>query len=292
MNILVLGGTGTVGAAVVRELLARHQTVRVLTRGDGRRVPAGVTPVQGDLLEPATVRSVFTGIDAVFLLNAVSTTEAHEGVMAVNGARLAGVRSLVYLSVQGPEGAPHLPHFASKIAVEAAVRASGVRHTILRPNNFFQNDYWFRDALLQFGVYPQPLGAAGVSRVDVRDIAEAAAEALLSEAHAGQVYNLVGPEAMTGEATAAAWGRALGRAVVYGGEDMDAWERQMAAMLPAWMVFDFRLMYEHFQRHGLKATPEDIARQTALIGHAPRAFDDFARETAAAWKGEGGAAQG
>lgn len=287
MNILVIGGTGTVGSAVVRELVERHQTVRVLTRGDGRTLPTGVTPVQGDLLDPATVRTVFKGIDGVFLLNAVSVTEAHEGLMALNGARLGGVSKVVYLSVHGPEEASHLPHFGAKVAVETALRASGMRHTILRPNNFYQNDYWYKDALLQYGVYPQPIGPVGTSRVDVRDIAEAAAVTLLGDSHDGEVYTLVGPEAMTGEATAAAWARALGRAVAYGGDDMDAWERQALAMLPAWMVFDFRLMYEHFQRHGLRATPQDIARQTTLLGHAPRGFDDFARETAQAWAGVG-----
>lgn len=284
MNILVIGGTGSVGSVVVKELLARHQTVRVLTRGEGRALPASVTPVRGDLLEPSTVRTVFTGIDAVFLLNPVSATEAHEGLMALNGARMAGVRKVVYLSVHRVEDASHLPHFGSKIAVEAALRASGLGYTILRPNNFYQNDYWYKDALLQHGVYPQPLGSVGTSRVDVRDIAEAAAIALTGDAHDGQVYDLVGPERCTGASTAAAWARALGRDVVYGGDDMDAWERQSLAFLPPWMVFDFRLMYEHFQKHGLLATAEDVARQTALLGHAPRGFDAFARETAAAWR--------
>lgn len=285
MNVLVLGGTGTVGSAVVRELLARHETVRVLTRGEGRQLPAGVTPVQGDLLEPATVRAAFTGADAVFLLNAVSTTEAHEGLMAVNGARMAGVKKVVYVSVHGVEGAPHLPHFGAKIAVETALRASGLRYTILRPNNFYQNDYFFKDVLLQHGVYPQPIGPAGISRVDVRDIAEAAAITLTSETGDGQFYNLVGPEVLTGDGTAAAWARALGRPIAYGGDEMDAWEQQMSGMLPAWMAFDFRLMYEHFRTHGLRATVEDVERQTALIGHPPRRFDDFAAETAKEWLG-------
>lgn len=284
MTILVTGGTGTVGSAVVKELLARGEQVRVLTRSEGKALPPGVTGVTGDLMDPAAVRRVFAGADAVFLLNAVSATEAHEGLMAVNGARLAGVPKIVYLSVQGPESAPHLPHFGSKIAVEAAIRASGMRYTILRPNNFFQNDYWFRDVLVQHGVYPQPIGETGTSRVDVRDIAEAAGIVLTRDGHDGQTYVLAGPEAMTGTGTAAAWSRALGRPVVYGGEDMDAWEAQMQAMLPAWMAFDFRLMYEHFQRRGLIATSEDLARQTALLGHAPRAFEAFARETAEAWK--------
>lgn len=50
------------------------------------------------------------------------------------------------------------------------------------------------------------------------------------------------------------------------------------------MVFDFRLMYAHFQKEGLKADREAIARQTRLLGHAPRAFEAFTAETAAMWK--------
>jgi hypothetical protein len=49
------------------------------------------------------------------------------------------------------------------------------------------------------------------------------------------------------------------------------------------MVFDFRLMYAFFQERGLRGTPEDVARVTALLGHAPRSFDEFAAETARAW---------
>ena len=72
-----------------------------------------------------------------------------------------------------------------------------ISFTILRANNFYQNDIWFKDALLQHGVYPQPIGNAGVSRVDVRDISDAAAIALTTNAHEGEMYE-----------TAAAW---LGR---------------------------------------------------------------------------------
>jgi len=83
---------------------------------------------------------------------------------------------------------------------------------------------------------------------------------------------------------AEAWSRALGRPIAYGGEDMDAWEKQNAAWLPAWMAFDFRRMYEHFQKHGLKATPEAIAILTKLLGHPPRRFEEFTKETAAMWR--------
>jgi uncharacterized protein YbjT (DUF2867 family) len=287
MKILVTGGTGTVGSQVVRDLAGGQHDVQVLTRDTSKAMnfPAGVTAVAGNLLEPATVRRIFSGVDAVFLLNAVSQTEANEALMSVSAMRVAGVTRVVYLSVHHVDDAAWLPHFGSKVGVEVALQKSGIPCTILRPNNFHQNDYWFKDVLLQYGIYPQPLGDIGVSRVDVRDISEAAVLSLTTSSHEGQTYDLVGPEALTGEETARRWSRALGKPIAYGGNDLDAWEKQSLAYMPDWMVYDFRLMYSHFQEKGLIASSEAIARQTRLLGHAPRGFDAFAAETAAAWTG-------
>lgn len=285
MKVLVIGGTGTVGSQTVKELLAREVEVHVLTRSaeKAQDLPQGAHAVVGDILDPGTVRTIFNGMDGVFMLNPVSITETSEGLFAVNGARMAGVKRFVYMSVHDFEKAIYLPHFGSKLAIEAAIKTSGMAYTLLRPNNFFQNDYWFKDVMLQYSVYPQPLGSVGTSRVDVRDIAEAAAIALTTEGHNGKIYNLVGPEPQTGESTAAAWSKALGKTVVYGGNNMEAWEQQALQYLPPWMVFDFRLMYEYFQKNGLIATQEDIEQLTHLLGHEPRSFSEFTKETAGQW---------
>ena len=284
MKILVTGGTGTVGSQVVQELLKRDADVSVLTRDAKKPLPAGAKAVEGNLLDVNSVRQVFNGVDAVFLLNPVSQTETSEALMALTAMRTAGVKRVVYVSVHHVDQAPWLPHFGSKVGVEAALKKSGLDYTILRPNNFYQNDYWFKDVLLQYSVYPQPIGSAGVSRVDTRDIGEAAAIALTTGGHEGQTYDLVGPEAVTGESTARTWSSVLGKPIAYAGDDLDAWEAVQVNYLPHWMVFDFREMYLHFQQQGLKASAEAIARQTKLLGHAPRSFEAFAAETAAAWK--------
>ena len=283
VKILVTGGTGTVGSQVVQELLKRTADITVLTRDAKKPLPSGAKAVEGNLLDVNSIRQVFKGVDAVFLLNPVSQTEASEALMAVSAMRTAGVKRVVYVSVHDVTAAPWLPHFGSKIGVEEALRKSGIDYTILRPNNFYQNDYWFKDVLLQYSVYPQPIGNTGLSRVDTRDIGEAAAIALTTDGHAGETYDLVGPDVVTGESTARTWSEALGKPIAYGGDDLDAWESVQVNYLPHWMVYDFREMYLHFQQKGLKATPEAIARQTKLLGHAPRSFDAFARETAAVW---------
>jgi uncharacterized protein YbjT (DUF2867 family) len=285
MKILVVGGTGTVGSEVVRQLASRSEQLFVLTRSPehASKLPKEVTGVVGDLLDPSSL-GVFAGMDAVFLLNPVSTTETFEGLLGVNGARDAGVRRIVYLSVHNLDRAPHLPHFGGKIGIEAAVMKSGMEYTILRPNNFYQNDIWFKDVMLNYGIYPQPIGHAGLSRVDVRDIGEVAVAALTTGGHNKKIYNLVGPEAVTGESTAADWSRAFGKPIGYAGDDLETWEAQNRAYLPPAQLYDFKQMYAFFQKEGLKATPADLAQLTSVLGHPPRGFAAYASEMAAAWK--------
>jgi uncharacterized protein YbjT (DUF2867 family) len=284
MNVLVTGGTGTVGSQVVRELSSRGATIQVLTRDPAKlQKTQGVTPVQGNLGDVETVRRIYKGVDAVFLLNQVTPTEGQEGLLSLCAMREARVKRVVYLSVHYADAAAWLPHFGVKVGIEEGVRRSGIPFTILRPNNFFQNDYWFKDAILKHSVYPQPMGSIGLSRVDVRDIAEAAAVALTSSGHEGQSYDLVGSEVWTGSKTAEAWSRALGRPIAYGGDDLEAWEKQSLQYMPDWAVFDFKHMYAFFQEKGLKASPEAQERQARLLGHEPRSYGAFVAETAAAW---------
>jgi uncharacterized protein YbjT (DUF2867 family) len=288
MKHLILGGTGTVGGAVARELLGRGEEVRILTRAPekARALPPGATALVGDLRDPDCYHRVFAHFDTLFLVNAVTDTELQEGLAAVNEARRAGAARIVYLSIHDAEKGPHVPHFASKLAIEEAIRRSGVAYTILRPNNFYQNDYWYRQAIQEYGVYPQPIGDVGLSRVDVRDIAEAGANALTRSGFENRSFALVGPEPLTGAECARAYGEVFGREVRYGGNDLQAWAREAGKMLPAWMVYDLALMYALFQERGLRATAEQIAETERIIDRLPRTFGDFVQETATVWTAE------
>jgi uncharacterized protein YbjT (DUF2867 family) len=285
MSDLVVGGTGNVGRGVVQGLLEAGREVRVLTRAAERARDLAGAPgvVVGDLLDPRSYAAVFAGVERMFLVNALSQSELHEGLVAVNEARRAGVRHLVYLSVLHAERGPHVPHFASKQAIEAAIRASGVPYTILRPANFFQNDLWLKDAILGYGVYPQPIGETGIARVDVGDVADAAVRALTGAGHEGRSYSLVAPGTFTGPGTAERYAAALRREVRYGGDDLGAWERVMLASRPAWLIYELKLMYALFQEEGLTAGEAELAETRAILGREPHSFADFVGETTRAW---------
>jgi uncharacterized protein YbjT (DUF2867 family) len=287
MSHLIPGGTGTAGSPLGRVRLARGESGRVLTRSAERAkaVPAGATTVIGDLADPTTYGAIFPGATTVFLLNALSTSELQEGLCALAEAKKQGVKRLVYQSVTAADSGIHVPHFATKVAIEAAIKASGIPYTILRPNNYFQNDLAFLEVITKYGAYPAPLGSVGVSRVDVRDIADAAANALTASGHANRTYALVGPEALTGESSAAAWTKGLGREVRYAGDDLEAWAASMAPHLPAWLIYDLRLMFALFQAKGLAATKQQLAETIEVVGAPPRAYAAYIAETVASLKG-------
>ena len=286
MKILVTGGTGRVGSEVLKELRKRGAATRALVRKQeaSAHLPEGVEAAIGDLLDPLSVEKALDGVDKLYLLNGVVADELTQGLIAYDLAKKLGVKHVVYHSVFQADKFKDVPHFASKVVIESDLHQFDVPFTILRPNYFFQNDATFKDPLTKAGVYPAPLGTPGISAVDVRDIAEAAALVLTTDGHQGKTYNLVGPSLVSGPGAASVWGEMLGKPVQYGGEDMDKYEEQMRGMLPAWSAFDFRMMFQGYLERGFAAGTGDVEALTELLGHAPRHYEDFVRQTVAGWQ--------
>jgi uncharacterized protein YbjT (DUF2867 family) len=284
MKILVTGGTGHVGSEVVKELQKRKADIRLLVRKEDTATPAGVEKAVGDLLDPVSVQKAMEGIDKLYLLNAVLPDELTQGLIAYDLAKKLKLSHVVYHSVFRVGHFKDVPHFASKLAIETALREFDVPFTVLRPNYFMQNDASLRDPLTKAGIYPMPLGDVGVSVVDVRDIAEAAAIVLTSGEHCGKTYNLNGPEVVSGPKAASIWGEVLGKKIQYTGHNMDAFEEQMRKRAPSWSAFDIRMMFEGYLERGFVAEDGDLETLTKLLGHTPRRYEDFAKETFLQWQ--------
>jgi uncharacterized protein YbjT (DUF2867 family) len=269
---------------VVKVLQKRKADIRLLVRKEDTATPAGVEKAVGDLLDPVSVQKAMEGIDKLYLLNAVLPDELTQGLIAYDLAKKLKLSHVVYHSVFRVGHFKDVPHFASKLAIETALREFDVPFTVLRPNYFMQNDASLRDPLTKAGIYPMPLGDVGVSVVDVRDIAEAAAIVLTSGEHCGKTYNLNGPEVVSGPKAASIWGEVLGKKIQYTGHNMDAFEEQMRKRAPSWSAFDIRMMFEGYLERGFVAEDGDLETLTKLLGHTPRRYEDFAKETFLQWQ--------
>ena len=288
MTILVTGATGRIGSQVVQQLAKRGADVRVLVRDPARaHFPANVDVARGELLDLDALRSAFKGVRTLFLLNAVAGDEFTQALTTLNVAREAGVERVVYLSVLNSEHFANVPHFAVKLGAERMIEQMGFSATILRASYFIDNEHMFKDVILQHGVYPMPIGSKGIAMVDGRDIAEVAAIELIRRDRAAgklptSVINLVGPDTLTSADVTAIWSQALGRPVVYGGDDPSALEQNLGQTMPKWMAYEMRMMAERFVADGMLAQAGDVERLTALLGRPLHSYREFASAVAAA----------
>jgi uncharacterized protein YbjT (DUF2867 family) len=286
MKILVTGSTGKVGSEVIKELSKRGARIRAFVRKKeaAAHFPEGIEVAVGDLLDPVSVHQALEGVDKLYLLNGVSADELTQGLIAYDLAKKLKIKHVVYHSVFKAEQFKDVPHFASKVTIESALRQFEVPFTIIRPNYFFQNDLSLKEVLMGAGIYPMPLGSPGISAVDIRDIAEAAAIALTTQGHIGKSYNLNGPSVLSGAKVASIWSETLGKEIRYPGEALDEFEVQMRQKAPSWAAFDMRMMFQGYLERGFVAGDGDLETLTKLLGHAPRRYEDFAREAAVEWQ--------
>lgn len=191
--ILVTGATGNVGSELVRALTTAGEKVRSLTRHPHHsEVPAGVEPVIGDLNDPDSLDDVFTGVTKVFTLAGYADMP---GLMA--RMREAGVGHVV-LMTGGSAGIQRMDNAISRYMTlsEQAVRESGMDWTFLRPRAFMSNSLRWRPQLGEGDVVRLPFSWRRTAFVDPYDIAAVAAQALLTDEHAGHIHELTGPEAL------------------------------------------------------------------------------------------------
>ncbi len=280
MTILVIGATGNVGRPTCSGLLANDEAVRALSRSEENlaKLPDGVDGAVGDLESGAGLADAFNGVESLFLITNNGETESQRGLNAVEAAKNAGVKHIVFLSIANPTKEPQVPHYLAKVPVEEAIKNSGSAWTFIRPNFFMQTDLSVIPVAKEHGVYSMPIGSIGNNRVDARDIADCAVRVLTEAGHEGKDYFLHGPDTISGPGAAEVYAKHLGRDVFYGGDDVDAWGKPVEAFLPPWLLDSLKKMFLGQQQHGGVADAEAVAASEAAVGHPLRTFEDFVKE--------------
>ncbi len=272
-SILVIGATGTVGRPLVRDLLAKGESVKAASRS-GAPVE-GAEGVAFDIAAP-DFDAVFAGVDRLYLLlpgGHLAITELLLPIVAAAAER--GVK-IVFQSVFGVDADDSIPYRQVEIAIEK----SGTPYVILRPNWFSDNflNYW--KAGIDHGVIAVPAADGKSSFIDARDIAASAAAALTSDEFDGRAFNLTGPEALGYGDAAAILSDALGKPVEYQPIDDAAFiEMMTGAGVPGDYAGFLAAIFAPV-REGWTATVTGDVRE--LTGAAPRPVRSYVADNAGA----------
>jgi uncharacterized protein YbjT (DUF2867 family) len=213
MTVLVTGGTGTLGKAIVPLLKTGGSDIRVLSRSP--RAEGQVQWAEGDLSTGKGITQAVTGIDAIVHLASL----AHRGRRTVevdvegtrrllDAARRAGVGHLIYVSIVGIDKAPH-GYFKHKLETEALVRQGGIDWSILRATPFHPWIDRIMTLLARSPVIPvdrqmpwQPVDVGEVARRVARQLADGPSRA---------VDDFAGPHTLPMDELARQWLKTTGR---------------------------------------------------------------------------------
>ena len=224
--ILVAGATGLLGTEICKRLCARGLATRALVRPGSPHEATlrslGATVAHGDLKDPASVESACRGASVVITtVNSMLSRQRGDSLESVDrdgsltllrAATAAGVEQFVFTSVT-PRLPANNPFIRYKREVEAAVRASSLRWTILQPTAFMEvhtgsaAGWDFRAGRARF----LGSGQAPIAFVSIRDVAAIAVAAVGNPACTGRDLHITGPEPLTSLEAIAVAERVTGR---------------------------------------------------------------------------------
>ena len=210
-KILVIGATGTVGAPLVAELLARGESVKAATRNVATHLPSGAEPVRIDLADAGTFEVALADVDRLYLLSPAGRVDPLGTLKPLVEAAAARRIKVVLQTAMGVDARDDIPFRRLELLLER----SGTPFVILRPNWFADNFRTYWGAAVRAGEIRLPAGDGKTSFVDARDIAAAATGALTSSEHDGKAFVLTGPEAFSYAEAAELLSDALGRRIAY-----------------------------------------------------------------------------
>lgn len=228
-SVIVVGATGNVGLETTT-LLAEDGGVNVYaaTRSMESSIAAfigieGIKHVALDLTKPNSFGPALAAAkpDRMLLVRPPQIGDPSVCTALLDAAVQAGVKHVVFLSVQGAGDNKMVPHHAIEKHLEVLASRSAVTYTFIRPSFFMQNMTGANHLpdIRDRGVIDVPAGGGATSFVDARDVGAVAAAVLLApEAHANKAYTITGSKAdvLTYDQVATILSNVCGRPIRYG----------------------------------------------------------------------------
>ncbi|GAB7036204.1 MULTISPECIES: NmrA family NAD(P)-binding protein [Catenuloplanes] len=278
MPILVTGATGTVGRALVRQLVAAGHHVRALTRDPAsaaaRALPSSVEVVAGDFDDPASLVPALRGVTRMHLV-AMGGVLGPAGADVVALAEESGVRRLVHLG-HDDASRDDDPLETSHRSLRRVIEGSSLEWTHLFPGEFAANTLDWAASIRASHTVRAPFPDWNSALVHEADIAAVAAAALLDDGHAGRVYMPTGPSAVRRTDAVRAIGAAIGREITFVPLSPDEARAEWAGVHPP-IVIDWFLEMGRNPDTNAWVSPD----VPAVTGNPGRPFTGWAHDHAA-----------
>ena len=228
--ILVTGATGHYGGAAIDFLLEKRnsEAVAALVR-DVKKADAlaakGVEVRQGDYFDHDSLLKAFTGIEKLLFVSSNELTDrVRQHANVIKAAKAANVKHIVYTSILNPPENPHFTASVDHIETEKLLRESGVAYTILRNAFYFETIPQFLGDVLGTEKIVFPAGDAGVTHASRIDMAEAAANVLLTGGHENKIYEIGARESFSFQDLADTLTELAGKKIEYIDVPLDAFK--------------------------------------------------------------------
>ncbi len=275
MKIAVTAATGQLGGAIVKALitLIGKENVVGIARTPSKLKGLGIEARKGDYSNKADFDEALKGIDVLLLVSGMDAPdkriEQHRNV--INAAKEAGVKKIVYTSVQGAEeNTAFSPVVQSNRQTEKDVQMSGMDHVIGRNGIYIEPDVEYIENYKKEGVIRNCAGNGKCGYTTRAELGYAYAKMLTEDKHNGQTYNLNG-EAITQYQLAEYLNRAFGTSLSYQPMSVEEYKEDRVNELGDFMGTIIAGIYQGI-REGKSDNPSDYEK---AAGRKHQSWEDY-----------------
>lgn len=284
--ILVTGATGALGSATIDFLLKKTpaSNIAALVRDEAKAAPLkekGIAVRIGDYNDVPSMVKAFQGVDKLLFVSSSeieNRSQQHRNV--VEAAKQANVGHVVYTSFvrrNETETSPIAFVAKSHLDAEAALKASGLRYTLLK-NGLYMDmlPYFLGQQVIETGVVFQPAGDGQAAFVLRNDLAEATANVLTTDGHEGKSYDLPGAVPITYSEVAETLSKIAGKEIAYVSPTQEVYRTEMTkAGVPEMYIGMFGAFAEAIRQGEFEDAGGDLP---TLLGRQPVAPADYLKQ--------------
>jgi NAD(P)H dehydrogenase (quinone) len=239
----------------------------------------GVTVRHADYDDPDSLRSAYQGTEVLFLIPSSAPVEprVRQHYNALEAAKQAGIKRIIFAS-SAPAGFLDSRFVITPFLLyaESRLRLSGLAWTILRNGMYLDPIAEWAPRLAKMGRLPHPVQAGRVAYVPRNDLARASAAACLKTGHAGKVYELTGPEALSMPDLAGIISRATGQPIQSDSLTEAGYAELCCEHLPDGLIGVMISLYRAVDNREYEKVTDHIEQ---ITGNPPETAESYLRRT-------------